>query len=426
MYPNPTFMRMKSITKNGFLSVFLFFNILVKAQVTGCTDPLASNYNSLATVNNGSCLYTSSTVTPSISYTLSPIIDETSGLIYYDNHLWTHNDNSDNAIYKIDTINGSITQTVSLNPVINKDWEEISQDSLYVYIGDFGNNVNGNRTDLHILRISKSSLLTSTPIIDTIYFSYSNQTNFSATGANQTDFDCEAFVVTNDSIFLFTKQWVSLKTTVYSLPKLPGTYSAQLKQTYNVQGLITGANLLKNKQLIVLSGYSNTLQPFLSLLYDYPQTNFFGGNKRKLTLNLPFHQIESITTKNGLTYYATNEYFSSGSIVVPQKLHIFDLSNYTQSYLTPNISASLKDDQTKNRLSFFPNPAQQQITITNQGLINENTTYTIINCLGETVLQSSIDSHNKSIDISKLNQGVYLIKLNNDNSPGFKLIKTNN
>jgi hypothetical protein len=62
--------------------------------------------------------------------------------------------------------------------VKNTDWEEISQDSSYIYVGDFGNNYQGNRTDLHILRIEKKSFLLNQPIIDTISFSYSNQTDF--------------------------------------------------------------------------------------------------------------------------------------------------------------------------------------------------------------------------------------------------------
>jgi hypothetical protein len=41
--------------------------------------------------------------------------------------------------------------------VVNKDWEDFTRHT-YFYIGDFGNNVSGNRKDLHILRIEKESL----------------------------------------------------------------------------------------------------------------------------------------------------------------------------------------------------------------------------------------------------------------------------
>jgi hypothetical protein len=52
--------------------------------------------------------------------------------------------------------------------VVNKDWEEISQDSTYFYIGDFGNNVSGNRKDF-IFKNRKESLALDVPKIDTLF-----------------------------------------------------------------------------------------------------------------------------------------------------------------------------------------------------------------------------------------------------------------
>jgi hypothetical protein len=106
-------------------------------------------------------------------------------------------------------------------------------------------------------------LFTSALSVDTIWFTYSNQTDFTATSGNNTNFDCEAFIVSSDSIYLFTKQWLNQQSTIYVLPKIPGTYSAQLKATIPVNGLITGANYQEEKRLITLIGYSSLLQPFL-------------------------------------------------------------------------------------------------------------------------------------------------------------------
>ena len=296
----------------------------------GCTDSKALNYDSSATYNNGTCIYNSASVTPTYSNDLSVTIQETSGLAKWNSYLYTHNDSGDKNIYALDTNNGNIVNTYPLGNVANVDWEEISQDNNYFYIGDFGNNANGNRTDLRILRIGKTSLINNTPVIDTIKFSYSNQVSFAPTGANNTDFDCEAFIVSSDSIFLFTKQWVSGKTSSYSLSKTPGTHVAHLKSTLDVQGLITGATYLENKRLIAFCGYSNTLQPFIYLLYDFNGTNFFSMNKRKININLPFHQVEGIATTNGLKYFISNEKFATLSI--NQKLHIIDLSTFLNSY----------------------------------------------------------------------------------------------
>ena len=233
-----------------FVLLLLILNNL-KAQ-PGCTDPLASNYNHLAAQNDGSCVYSAATISAGTSVQLPAIMQETSGLIFWNNRLWTHNDDSDINLYAFDTNAVNIFEAYALTGTANIDWEEISQDSAYIYVGDFGNNVNGNRTNLKILRIEKNTLLTHAPIIDTIAFAYANQTDFSPTGGNNTDFDCEAFIVTTDSIYLFTKQWVSQKTALYVLPKTPGNHLAQYKTTLDVQGLVTGAVYLENANLVVL------------------------------------------------------------------------------------------------------------------------------------------------------------------------------
>lgn len=318
------------------LVVFLMGATHSKAQIYGCTDPLANNYNPSATVNNGSCTYNAASVSPVASSNLSNTLAETSGLIFWNNLVWTHNDSDDVNVYGLDTLNGGILQTQPLTGSLNTDWEEVSQDSDYLYVGDFGNNGNGNRTDLKILKISKNSFLSGSPVIETINFSYSNQVNFNPAGGNNTDFDCEAFIVSTDSIFLFTKQWVSNQTSVYALPKIPGTHIAQLRSTFNVQGLITGSTWLEQERMIVLTGYSSSLQPFLYLLYDFNATAFFSGNKRKIGLSLPFHQVEGIATTDGLKFYISNEYFNQFTINVPQKIHTLNLSSYLQNYLANN------------------------------------------------------------------------------------------
>jgi hypothetical protein len=314
--------------------LFLFITNHLYSQISGCTDPLSLNYNPSATQNDGSCSYAKTKIKPNHSIILNESLIETSGLIHFNKLLWTHNDDSDNHLYSLDT-NGVIQNKIPLKNVSNTEWEEISQDQDYIYIGDFGNNNTGNRTDLHILRIEKKSLLSGIQKIDTIAFSYETQTDFTKTFANSTNFDCEAFIVTKDSIFLFSKQWKNSETSVYALAKTPGNHIAILKDTYNVDGLITCATYLEEKNLIVLGGYSHFLKPFIFLLYDFKDSDFFSGNKRKIDLRLPFHQIEGISTQDGLHYYLTNENFSKRPFLnIPQKIHYLDLS----TFLSSNIS----------------------------------------------------------------------------------------
>ena len=311
----------------------LFFLLCVTAtygQISGCTDALAKNFDPNATTNDGSCLYSNVKIKPESTQKLGDSLRETSGLIAFNNLLWTHNDDHDTNIYGLDS-KGKIQKQIQLEKVVNTDWEEISQDSSYIYLGDFGNNYQGNRKDLHILRIEKNSFLLNKPVMDTIAFSYSNQTDFSVQKPNSTDFDCEAFVVSQDSIYLFTKQWSQNKSSIYVLPKTPGTYVARLKETLNVKGLVTGATLTPKNE-IVLCGYTKKLRTFLYLISDLKNFNFPVANQRKIKLSLPFHQIEGIATFDGKLFYLTNESFVKKPIANnPQQLHSVDLSAYLKN-----------------------------------------------------------------------------------------------
>lgn len=402
------------------IGLLLQFN-LAKSQVPGCTDPLASNYNPSATKNNGTCLYGSSTVNLFQSDSLPASIIETSGLVIWNDKLWTHNDNGDKKIYAFDTNDVINYQSYPLTQLVNRDWEEISQDENYFYIGDFGNNVNGNRTDLKILRIQKNSVLLNSPIIDTINFSYSNQTDFNPTGANNTNFDCESFVVSADSIFIFTKQWIDTKTSLYSIPKTTGTHIANLKGTLDVQGLITGATYKENEKLIVLCGYSKLLQPFVYLLYDYDNTDFFSGNKRKINLGINLHQVEAIATKNGLTYYVTNEELNRTqptTIHVPAKLHKFDLSFYLKNYLyKPTIPT---DTTTGDTFTIGPVPTNNELNVkVANSLIGEQ--LYIFDVLGKNILSYLISTETFKINTSNYSKGLYVIMIGGNKKKFIKL-----
>jgi hypothetical protein len=383
----------------------------LSAQTRGCTDPGAQNYNPQATVNDGSCVYTPATVTSTASVQLPAALTESSGLIFWNNRLLTHNDDTDNSLYSIDTFTAEVFKKYTLTGSVNTEWEEISQDDSSIYLGDFGNNSRGNRRDLHLLRVNKASLLTGgSIIIDTINFSYSNQTSFTETGNDNTDFDCEAFIVSRDSIYLFTKQWVSGKTGVYSLPKIPGSHIAHFQFTLPVDGLITGATYREADRLIVLCGYSTLLQPFLYLLYDFTGMNFTTGNKRKLLLGLPFYQVEGITTHEGLTYYLTNEYFSKPPFVTTtQKLHTLNLLPFIGNYIDEQASG-VEENFLRKRGAIYPNPAGEEVTIiTAHELLPER--YTLSNQLGQILSSGELTAEYSSISTRELSTGVYWLTL---------------
>lgn len=387
-----------------FLFILLsLFSVKGYTQTKGCTDPLATNYNASAFMNDGSCVYSPASVNAVSSTQLPTQMKGTSGLIWMNNKLWTQNNFSDINLYTFDPAQVNSFQTLPLTGTVNIDWEEMTQDEEYLYIGDFGNNVNGNRTNLQILRIKKTTLFQSSPQIDTIKFSYSTQSNFTPTGANKTNYDCEAFVVTKDGLYLFTKEWLTNKTSIYRVSKISGTHTAQYVSTLDVQGLITGAMLMEDKRLLVLCGYNSTLQPFLYLLYDYTGTDFFGGNKRRININLPFHQVEAITTQDGINYHITNEYISRSGITIPQQLHQLNLNAYLSRYLS---TTNIYDYTSEKNFSMYPVPAKTFIQM-EVNTKRAQIPYRIIDSRGIVVQQGIWSRTNNRLNIDLLPPGSY-------------------
>lgn len=380
------------------IMVFILLAGYAEAQKSGCTDRLAINYDQSATINDGSCRYNPANIEPLASLNLDGVLTETSGIIFWENQFWTHNDNSDTNIYALDTLYGRIVQPWPLSNIKNTDWEEISQDKDYIYIGDIGNN-SGNRDDLKIYRAGKSSILNSSAVFDSVCFTYEDQTDFTP-AAYDSDFDCEAFIVSSDSIYLFTKEWASHGTRVYSLPKTPGNYVAKPGASLNVNGLITGSVYLEEERIVVLTGYNERLNPFLYLLYDFNGSDFFSGNKRKIDIMLPYHQIEGITTTNGIKYFITNEYFTLAPIIkTRQKIHLLNLSPFLGDYL----KLPVPQPDAENNFIISPVPAREYVTIQS--------------------LTDFLPLDYIMINISGLNPGIYFMRIGEEKRHSYKIIK---
>ncbi len=256
-------------------------------------------------------LDTSSSVTKSIKTinitSLDNAVSETSGIINFDGRIITHNDSGgEHALYEIDISNGSIKRTVIIKNAQNKDWEDICQDDNFIYICDIGNNSN-NRKDQTIYKISKTDYLKNKEVIaEKIKISYLEQTKFTKSN-KETNFDAEAVVSVGNNLFLFTKNWGDLKTSVYKIPKEKGVYKLKTIESYDINGLVTGAAYNKSKKTIMLTGYSSFI-PFVVKITNFYEENPLSGKIEKNRINVNGSvQIEGIAANPDGSFYLSAE-----------------------------------------------------------------------------------------------------------------------
>nr|NQU91592.1 T9SS type A sorting domain-containing protein [Bacteroidota bacterium] len=235
---------------------------------------------------------------------LSKEVGETSGLMFHDNELWTHNDSGgEPELYKINLTSGNIDHTCRIGRISNVDWEDITDDENFIYIGDFGNNA-GVRKNLKIYKIPQGMIQDRSRInpedVEIINFSYADQVGFERK-TNRHNFDCEAFLSRGDSLYLFTKNWQDEKTRLYLLPKNAGDYSVSPRDEFDADGLITGACINPDGTEVALIGYKD-YESFLWLFWDYEKNDFFDGRKMRVDFpDLVFVQTE------GITYISNND-----------------------------------------------------------------------------------------------------------------------
>lgn len=387
-----------------FLSLSLVFLLTKNFAMSqaGCTDVQASNFNPTAISNDGSCIYATTISQPLYSNSLNSVVSETSGLFFWENQLWTHNDDTDGFFYAIDTLSGEILDSIDWSVLSNVDWEEVQCNQDFVVIGDIGNNM-GNRTDLKFFVIPYNDFASGDlSFVDTIAFSYEDQTSWEA-NLNNHDFDAEAFLLTSDSIFIFSKCWSSSHTKRYALSILPGTHVAQKREEHDVQGLITGACWDEGDQKIVLCGYNSLLMPFAMLLFDYSNGNFFNGNKRKIVLGMGLHQVEAVASKVNNQFIFTNEFFD-GVVTISAAVHT---GWSTKSWIT-----SMDEIKSMSVVrQIYPNPASSFITLELSPSIHSLWKYEVWDSQGKRVDKGRFLGMKFELDVASYTSGVYTIVL---------------
>ncbi|MFY9308332.1 MAG: T9SS type A sorting domain-containing protein [Bacteroidia bacterium] len=347
-----------------------------------------------------------------IKASLPPVLTESSGLVATSkNSIWSHNDNSGNAeLYNFDST-GTLQRTLKILNATNTDWEDLTKDTAgNFYIGDFGNNGN-TRQDLKIYRIPNLENITADSVVaDTIAFSYPDQFAFPPPDSLK-NFDSEAFLAYNDSLYVFSKSWstpFSGYTKLYRLPSVPGNYVAELIDSfYTGPGpaiiySITGAGISPAQNRVILIGYKKCW-----LFTDFTEANFFSGNCHVF-------DIADLTQKEAVCFISSAEIYISdeGSSGSGQKLYYHNFQ--------PFLSADIHEAENMH-FSIFPNPFGETITIKLNPIELTDLKVVIFDNSGRLLYKKSIpdnenEIHIKTSDFSDTTRAYYFIGLQQNNS----------
>jgi len=295
-----------------FLIIFLF-PLVAQAQL-GCTDPNATNFDPDAQDNDGTCVYPETIVSTEILSNLPDQLPECSGMVAYEDYWLTINDSGGgNDIHILDRSTGDYIRKVEILGATNVDWESLTIYQGELYIGDTGNNI-GNRMDLGVYKIALADI-NQDEVTSTFFpYKYEDQIDFDPEPEAH-PFDCEAIIVNEQGIHLFTKGWNFGMIGHYLVDINAGSDNAIIVDEINLNGLVTGAHIDENGTL----GFTGTDgNAFLWLFFDYQVGAFFSGNKRKIGLGF-LGQNESLYLDENQTAWITSEdTFQPGKIFFAQ------------------------------------------------------------------------------------------------------------
>lgn len=214
-------------------------------------------------------------------------IREASGLeMTPSGNLWTHNDGGLPVLYCVDTT-GSVTRAVQLNHP-NSGWEDLAMDREgNMYIGAFGNNKN-DKQNLKIYKIHNPDSLNGVVNAEIIRYRYRDQNAYPPIPP-QRNFDMDAFVAFDDSLFLFSKNRTEPftgYTRIYGLSQEPGDQvAAPVDSIYLGDGpmmdfWITGADLSPDAKTLALLSHR-----YVWIITEFNDHKFSSGRIVRINLS---------------------------------------------------------------------------------------------------------------------------------------------
>ena len=239
-------------------------------------------------------------------YNLSTLINETSGLEFYNDNLITHNDSGGEPILYYLTTDGKIVSKRKIEDVKNNDWEDITIDDKYIYIADMGNNYD-TRNNLSIIKIHLDNNINTS---EQIKFNYPQQKSFKYRKLSM--FDAEGLISIDDYLLIFTKNRAKKITDIYRLPKTPGNYNAKKIGSLNTGSIITAADFDKSSNLLALTSTISFNEYYLLIIENFSIEKKDDWNIKMFEIPVGKTQVEGIKIINSSTFWLTSEQEKKG------------------------------------------------------------------------------------------------------------------
>ena len=266
-------------------------------------------------------LFLSSFVFAQTDFKLPSELSEISGLEKWnDSTLIAINDGGNDPILFLLNLSGQITRKIIVSNATNIDWEAIAIDENYLFIGDFGNNMN-ERKDMCLYRVNRSDIATLNEVTaEKMSISYQEQKEFPPND-HERYFDAEAMTFFEGQLWIFTKNstkpfdGISYIYTVQfeanQTKTLSKTAELKLNKTSYLKDAVTSA--CADEHSIILSTYNRLIK------LDFPKQGLSKSNIYKYP---HIQQVEACACLGERSYFISNE---NHKFLGPAKLKLLKL-----------------------------------------------------------------------------------------------------
>jgi hypothetical protein len=196
---------------------------------------------------------------------------------------------------------------------------------------------------------------------------------------------------------------------MYRLPDVPGTYTAQLIDSFNTVSWITAADISPSGKSMVLMSYG-----MMWLFTNYTGSDFFQGKATMLTMDTT--QTEGVVFINNTETYLTDERF----LGTGGKLYLLDLKQY--------IDGVNEDPEILFDLNIFPNPSAGKVWASIKVKVRADIQTELVSPMGEVFRRESrrLNPGENQFEISPggMQRGLYVYRIlfGNGNSVTRKII----